>query len=407
MSLSGKSFGGALKQALMAYVFNIFGIAAGTIIAYSTGLFEEAPWAVVIYPPILSARGVIGGLFCGRLSTALHLGTIQARFFGNTRTFYILFHAIVVMTLEASLLMGLVAILFRGIYEGISAPLFLDMLCLVVATMALALIIITPLTLTVSFISFKRGLDPDIILYPIESTIADFLITTVYISLLSFLLAENLIARPLIITLSLLSVLIATYLFTKNKHETEFIKTLKESLLTIVIVSFIINIAGATLGKVDEIIRQREEVYRTYPIYVVYPALIDTIGDVGSVVGSTATTKLALGTLKPSFASIKQHLTEVTSAWAASLIMFFIYSFLALIIRGILTPLNLIKFTALLLTANIIATIFIISIAYSTAIITYKHGLDPDNFDIPLESSSADSITTLSLLVALLLWTTT
>lgn len=389
----------------MAYAFNIFGIAAGTIIAYSTGLFEKAPWAVMIYPPILSARGVIGGLFCGRLGTALHLGTIQARFFGNTRTFHLLFHAIVVMTLEASLLMGLVAILFRGIYEGISAPMFLDMLCLVVATMTLALIIIMPLTLTVSFISFRRGLDPDIILYPIESTIADLLITTVYISLLSFLLAENLIARPLIITLGLFSVLIATFLFIKNKHETEFMKTIKESLLTIIIVSFIINIAGATLGKVDEIIRQREEIYRTYPIYVVYPALIDTIGDVGSVVGSTATTKLALGTLKPNFASIKQHLTEVTSAWAASLIMFSIYSFLALIIRGVLTPLNIIKFTALLLTANIIAAIFIISIAYSTAIITYKHGLDPDNFDIPLGSSSADSITTLSLLAALLLWT--
>lgn len=403
--MGNKSFGGALKQALMAYAFNIFGIAAGTIIAYNTGLFEKAPWAVAIYPPILSARGVIGGLFCGRLGTALHLGTIQARFFGNTKTFYLLFHAIVVMTLEASLLMGLVAILFRGIYAGMSAYLFLDMLCLVVATMTLALLIITPLTITVSFLSFKHGLDPDIVLYPIESTIADFLITTVYISLLSFLLTENMTVRPTMIMLSLFSFLIAIYLFNKNKHETEFMKTIKESLLTVLIVSFIINVAGATLGKVDEIIRQKEEVYRAYPIYIVYPALIDTIGDVGSVVGSTATTKLALGTLKPSFTSIKQHLPEVTSAWAASTIMFFIYSLLALTIGEVLTPLNLIKFTALLLTANVIAAIFIISIAYSIAIITYKRGLDPDNFDIPLESSSADSITTLSLLAALLLWT--
>ncbi|MCS7096302.1 MAG: magnesium transporter [Nitrososphaerota archaeon] len=403
--MGNKSFGGALKQALMAYAFNIFGIAAGTIIAYNTGLFEKAPWAVAIYPPILSARGVIGGLFCGRLGTALHLGTIQARFFGNTKTFYLLFHAIVVMTLEASLLMGLVAILFRGIYAGMSVYLFLDMLCLVVATMTLALLIITPLTITVSFLSFKHGLDPDIVLYPIESTISDFLITTVYISLLSFLLTENMTVRPTMIMLSLFSFLIAIYLFNKNKHETEFMKTIKESLLTVLIVSFIINVAGATLGKVDEIIRQKDEVYRAYPIYIVYPALIDTIGDVGSVVGSTATTKLALGTLKPSFTSIKQHLPEVTSAWAASTIMFFIYSLLALTIGEVLTPLNLIKFTALLLTANVIAAIFIISIAYSIAIITYKRGLDPDNFDIPLESSSADSITTLSLLAALLLWT--
>lgn len=405
MTMNNKSFSNALKQALMAYAFNILGIAAGTIIAYSTGLFERAPWAVVVYPPILSARGVIGGLFCGRLGTALHLGTIQARFFGNTKTFHLLFHSIVFMTLEASLFMGIVAIIFRGIYAGISASMFLDMLCFVMATMAIALIIITPLTLTVSFLSFKRGLDPDIILYPIESTIADLLITTVYISLLSFLLAENLIARPLIIMMSLLSILIAAYLFAKDRKEQEFMKTIKESLLTIIIVSFIINIAGATLGKVDEIIRQREYLYSNYPVYVVYPALIDTIGDVGSVVGSTATTKLALGTLKPSFASIRQHLPEVTSAWTASLVMFFIYSLLALAIQGVLTPLNLVKFTAMLFTANAIAAIFIVLISYSIAIITYKRGLDPDNFDIPIGSSSADSITTLSLLAALLLWT--
>lgn len=395
-------FAKTLKQSVMAYAFNIFGIAAGTIVAYNSGLFQLAPWAVVIYPPILSARGVIGGLFCGRLSTALHLGTVQPRFLGNTKSFYLLFQSIVFLTFEASLFMGLVAVLFR-IISGMFVSEIWGMINVLMATMAITLIVISPLTLTVSFLSFKHGLDPDIILYPVESTVSDLLITAIYISVLQLYLMHGAF-RYFLFAVSLALLLAALYIFAKNMHEPEFAKTLKESLLTLVIVSFVINIAGAVLGRVDELIRERREIYEAYPVYVVYPALIDTIGDVGSVVGSTATTKLALGTLKASFSSIKNHLTEVSGAWAASMIMYFAYAILALSIRGILSPRNIAKFSLLLFTVNALAAALIILVAFSVAIITYKRGLDPDNFEIPIESSLADTLTTISLLVALTVW---
>jgi mgtE-like transporter len=393
-----------LRQSVMAYAFNIFGLTAGTIIAYYSGFFERASWAIVIYPPILSARGVIGGLFCGRLSTALHLGTVQPRFFGNTKSFYLLFHAIMFLTFEATILMGLIAVLFRTIYFGTFLGEFWDMLNVLMATMALALAVITPLTLTVSFISFKHGLDPDIILYPIESTVSDLLITAIYIFVLNALLEFSSFWRYALALISLALSFTALYVLSKDLREPEFTKTLKESLLTLVLVSFIINVAGTILGRVDELISEKEEVYQSCPVYVVYPALIDTVGDVGAVVGSTATTKLALGTLKSSFSSIKNHFTEISGAWAASLIMYFAYSILALTIRGMLTPLNLARFSSLLFIVNVLAAILIIMVSYSVAIITYQKGLDPDNFEIPIESSLAVTLTTVSLLVALTLW---
>jgi len=387
-------FAKTLRQSVMAYAFNIFGIVAGTIIAYNSGLFAEKSWAVVIYPPILSARGVIGGLFCGRLSTALHLGTIQPRLFRNTKSFYLLFQAIVIMTFEASLMMSLIAALFSGFEE------FLGLINVFMATMALALVVISPLTLTVSFISFKHGLDPDIILYPIESTVADLLITSIYVTVLSLFLANSLFWGYVFAFISLALLLTSAFFFVKNARQPEFIKTLKESLLTLVLVSFIVNVAGATLGKVEELIRGKE----LSQIYVVYPALIDTIGDVGAVVGSTATTKLALGTLKATFSSMKNHFMEISGAWIASLIMYFAYSVLALLITGTFTTISLAIFTLFLFTVNIFAASLIILVSYSVAILTYQRGLDPDNFEIPIESSLADSITTISLLVALVLW---
>ena len=391
-----------LKQSVMAYAFNIFGMAAGTIVAYNSGIFERVPWSVVIYPAILSARGVIGGLFCGRLNTALHLGTVQPCFFGNTKSFYLLFHAIVFLTFEASLFMGSVAVFFITTFAGFSAELW-DMINVLVATMALALIVISPLTLTVSFLSFKHGLDPDIILYPVESTVSDLLITAIYISVLNLYLMHVLFWY-LLMVVSLALLFASVYIVIRNFQEPEFTKTLKESLLTLITVSFIINVAGTFLGKVNELIRWRSEIYEVYPVYVVYPALIDTIGDVGAVVGSTSTTKLALGTLKASFSSIKDHLAEVSGALTASLIMYFAYSFSALTITGKLSPINLARFTTLLFTVNFLAAALIVLVSYSVAIITFQKGLDPDNFLIPIESSLADTLTTISLFVALTLW---
>lgn len=405
MTLNSRpSFAKTLKQSVMAYTFNIFGILAGTLIAYYSELFQAAPWAIVIYPPILSARGVIGGLFCGRLSTALHLGTVKPRFFENTKDFYLLFQAIVFLTFEASVFMALVAVLFGIIYRGALISELWSMVNVLMATMALSLLVISPLTLAVSFISFKRGLDPDIILYPVESTTADLLITVIYIFMLHIYILYGSFWQHLLLVTNSALIFSATYILAKNIHEQEFIKTLRESLLTLIIVSFIINVAGAFLGRIDEIIRKKQGVYEVYPVYVVYPALIDTIGDVGAVVGSTATTKLALGTLKASFASIKDHFSEISGAWTASLIMYFIYSVLALTVIGALHPLNVARFSLLLFTVNILAAVLIILVSYSVAIITYKKGLDPDNFEIPVESSLADALTTISLLTALILW---
>ena len=97
-------------------------------------------------------------------------------------------------------------------------------------------------------------------------------------------------------------VFVGIYVVFKNLHESVFIKTVRESLFTMLLVSFLVNIAGTVLVGIRNFVENRAE------IIMVYPALIGMIGNVGSVVGSTATTKLALGLLSPSFSSVKQHL---------------------------------------------------------------------------------------------------
>jgi mgtE-like transporter len=390
-----KGFVRMLKETSLAYVFDIGGLLAGFMVASQFGIFAKAEWAIAVYPVILSAKGVIGGLLSGRLSTALHLGTIHPRFFGNTKNFYKLFEALVVITLATSVAMSGIGIVFGTLFWGITFADFPAILSVVMATMALGLLL-SLITIKVSFVSFKRGLDPDIVVYPIMSTVADIFITLFYIMVFSLFFAGYLGSR-IIAAIALAFGFLVLYILPKNMHEVNFIKTIKESMTTMLIVAFVVNITGTILKQISYFVSDRKE------IITVYPALIDTIGDVGSVVGSTATTKLALGLLTPSLASMRSHAKNIFSAWSASLVVFVILAVLSLAINGVFSWFRILSLFSILLIANVIAVAAIVLLSYSISILTFKRGLDPDNFVIPIESSFADSITSIALLMALLL----
>jgi mgtE-like transporter len=228
------------------------------------------------------------------------------------------------------------------------------------------------------------------------STTADIIITLFYIAVLNIFFFDFL--GPWIITLiALIHVFLVLYILPKNLHQLEFIKTIKESMVTLLFVAFIVNVTGTVLKGISNFVESRKEVY------TVYPALIDMVGDVGSVVGSTATTKLALGLLSPSFSSIRNHVKNIFSAWAASIMMFIILAVLSLSMLGMLSLTSFLNLIMILLITNVIAVATITLVSYAVSILTFSRGLDPDNFVIPLESSLADSLTTISLLIALIM----
>jgi mgtE-like transporter len=384
-----------LKETSLAYFFDIGGLLAGFMVASQFGVFLLSPWAIAIYPAIVSAKGVIGGLLSGRLSTALHLGTIHPRFFKNTKSFYKLFEALIVITLATSVAMSSIAIVFGSLFWGITFADFPAILSVVMATMAIGLLL-SLITIKVAFVSFKRGLDPDIVVYPIMSTVADIFITLFYIGVISLFFFSYL-GGWIIAAIALALGFIVMYILPKNMRDMDFVKTIKESMTTMLLVAFIVNVTGTVLKQISYFVADRKEVF------TVYPALIDTIGDVGSVVGSTATTKLALGLLTPSLASMRSHAKNIFSAWSSSLIVFVILAVLSLAINGVFSFSSFLNLISVLLIANLIAVAAIVLLSYSISILTFKRGLDPDNFVIPIESSFADSVTSIALLVALLL----
>ncbi len=383
------------KQSLLSLVFNIGGILAGAMVAACLGLFSREPWIIALYPGVLSVRGVIGGLFAGHLGTGLHLGTIPTSLFGeDTKKFYSLWGSIVVLTFESSVLLGFTAVLFGIAFLGVSISNILVILGTLLATMGLSILVVSPLTIAIAFSSFKKGLDPDIVVYPIESTMADILVTLCYALMLNMLFFSS-ISWFVVAIICVVFACVVLIILHKNRKDTEFLRTVKESLYMLFMVSVIVNLTGAMLSRIGESVGHKPE------IYVVYPALIDTMGDVGAIVGSTATTKLALGTMDSSLKAIKNHRNQIVGAWLASAAMYSVYALISSFYQASMSFSAILRFVGLLLATNVFAAIFMIYISFSVAILAFHKGLDPDNFVIPIESSLADTITTISLMVML------
>jgi len=384
------------RECILSFSFDFVGLLAGLVLASQLHVFKFSPWIVAVYPAILSTKGMIAGMLTGRLGTALHVGTVKPKFTGNTRVFYKLFDAIIVMTLMTSVFMSLIAMVTGIFLWGIEIMSFPDIILAVTATMALGLTILF-VTIFVSFLSFRKGLDPDVVVYPIMSTSADVIITVYYMIIINVLFLFGKIGRIVVIMVTLIYMIAVLFLLLRNIRDREFIRDIKEFFLTLFLVVLIVNFTGTFLNKISAIIEERKEVY------TVYPAMIDMTGDVGSVVGSVTTTKLALGLLEPSITSIKGIKRQILGSWMASLIIFVTLSFLSLLLNGVLEPLTFINFSFLLLMTNVIAIPVIIAFSYVISILTFKVGLDPDNFVIPIESSLADNITTIALFLALLM----
>jgi mgtE-like transporter len=386
----------SFKETLLAYFFNLGGLLAGFMVASQLHVFRLSPWAIALYPAIIGAESVVGGLLSGRLSTGLHLGTVYPRFSNNTKSFYKLIEALIVMTLVTSVAMSAISLVFGHLFWGITFVDFLAIFSIVMATMAIGLILFL-VNAKVAFISFQKGLDPDIVVYPIMSAVAGIFITLCYIGALNLFFIFDYLGKWLIVILVLAHVLLVFYILPKNMRDPEFTKTIKESLAALMFVALIVNVTGTLFRGVSNFAKDRKE------IYTIYPALIGMVSGVGSVVGSTATTKLALGLLRPSLSSIRNHAKNIFSAWAASIIMFVVLGLLSLSLHSVFSLPFFSSFISVLLVANIIAVPAIVLLSYAVSIITFQKGLDPGNFVIPIESSFAASITSVALLAALLL----
>lgn len=381
----------SLGRTAIAMSFGLGDLLAGGVLAANLDVVRSIPWAIAVYPGILSARGAVNGMLVGRLSTGLNLGRVRPSFRNNTEDFWATISAAHALTFVAAtsltLLLGSMISLSGGydLHQTMA-----DLLIVITATMGGAQLIMTPLSSLASFTFFKLDLDPDYVTYPFTSTLGDFVKSAVYVGVLKIFLTGGL-GRIALLTLISVYAILTIALILSQRKTSAFWRILREASIAILLVSLIVTVTGDLLSRVER------EAGENKSIYMAYPALLTMVGDFGSVVGSVATTQLALGIVRPGVSIVSDIFPETAGAWTA----WFAASQLITTISAASGGGRFIWLATVLGVSGILATLLMMSIALVVAILTFRMGLDPDNFVNPIESSLADAVTTGSLLLAL------
>lgn len=390
------------SQSLLALIFNLGGIIAGGIAIYSIPFFSYAPWILIIYPPILQVRGTISGILCGKISTNLHIGNIKPTFFKNTKYFY----NTLISTFSLNIIIGIIIGLSGYVYGFFTSNvIIIDLLpifFITLSSMMISFLITIPVTSIIAFYSFKKGLDPDILTYPILSTIADIIVTSCYIFSIWIYFIENIFSVFLRYFILLIILILSIFTFSyiiKNKEEREILRILKEAIPLLALLGVYGNFTGTILSTF------RSRIEENPMILVIYPCLIDGLGDIGSIIGSLTSTKLVLGYFKPIFLNIKNIFREIIAVESSAFIMHLLFGFLGAIYFlkkiFIFAIIDLIKIA---ITTNLLSFLIAILIGYIVAIYSFKFKLDPDNFVNPIVSAISDSIATIVLSFVLFLY---
>ena len=179
-----------------------------------------------------------------------------------------------------------------------------------------------------------------------------------------------------------------------------FWKIFKESIIIVIISSLMGLISGTLLSS-------NETLFYTVPIMLlVLPALNSLIGDISTVLVSRLTTHLYIGTLQPKIQKserLKEDFYGLLITLLLSLGALIFLGYLVSVISGIeiVNPL-LITLIMCITVLLIFAIMFLL--AFVSAIVLFKRGMDPNNFLIPLITSLADFLTPLFLIIFIIIF---
>ncbi|MFX1295231.1 MAG: magnesium transporter [Promethearchaeota archaeon] len=150
-------------------------IAVGFLLGTAEIIINSLPGLLILVPPLMSIRGAIGGAFSARLSTALHLGTIKPVLRNNTSVFKKSFIATIILTIILPIWIGCLAYLVTFLFNvGGGEHLSLLGFILIAELSGLVSGFLQALvTIFLSILTYRKGLDPDVVVSPILYTSGD------------------------------------------------------------------------------------------------------------------------------------------------------------------------------------------------------------------------------------------
>ncbi|MBI2167959.1 MAG: magnesium transporter [Actinobacteria bacterium] len=368
---------------------------AGIVLGSITDTLERLPGLLVLIPPVLALRGNIGGTLASRLGTAIHAGTYRPTLSLDGILGQNLAAAFAVslgLSFAYALLARLAAVAF-GVRHAIGVD---DFVVISVVGGTIASIAVSAITVWIANLGTRRDWDLDNVAAPVVTAAGD-LVTVPSLWLASHLANQPTLTATLAVTCAV-SALVAI-VGSLRSHRPTLRTIVRESLAVHVLGGVISIVAGVAIEK-------RLDAFVAFPaVLVLIPPFLAMAGALGGIFSSRVSTKLHLGLVEPArfrLLAVAEDLVLVAALALPTFVALGIAADALGAVAGLTSPGSL-EMIEVVLIAGASTCAAMTVIGYLGTVTTYRLGLDPDNFAIPVVTSTLDLLGSVAVVVALVL----
>ncbi len=383
-----------INESLIALLICAIGdLCAGIILGNMTFFLKTFPGLLVLIPGAIGMRGNIFGSFASRLSTNLHIGTLEPEFKSSS---------ILNTNLASSVILTMILSLFLAVFAKFMCIIFslesislMDFILISVFAGLISSLIMLPLAVFISFKSFIGGWDPDNVTTPIVAAFGDLL--TLPCIILALFILELLNVNLLIKTVVfIILIIIVLGLFIYGLYSDDYLKTiLKESTPILLFCSFLGTFAGTVLDSCASTLLNNPTILTLVPLFS------GESGNLVSILGARLSSGIHSGLIEAEF---KLNETVTSNFIIVALLSLIVYPSIAIIADLSSMLLNIKGFSILhlilisLLSGMVLIPIMMV-IVFFIGIYSFNKSLDPDNVVIPISTSITDALSNSLLIV--------
>ena len=353
------------------------------------------PGLMVLVTPSINMRGAIAGILTSRLSSSMHLGAFEVDFKRNSE---------LGDNLRASLILTVVISAALAVFGKIICLLtgtevigIAEMIIISVISGTLAGILVTVVGVLVSIICYRRFWDLDMVGAPTVTTLGD-IVTLPFLVVTALLVMQLPFVGKAVLGAVVLLMIIWAFVSFKRGTRT-MIDVLREGLPLLLPLSLL----GITAGVLYT--SQLESLIAAAAVLILISPFMNGCGSIGGILTSRIGTEMHMGMIDPVLFPQKTVLKHFGENYLYSLIFLPLMGAIAHYaarLLGITTP-GLVLMILLALFAGLLVVTVMNLLGYYTAVITYRRGFDPDNFGVPVVTSSIDLIGATCLLFVMML----
>ncbi|MCP1661815.1 MULTISPECIES: magnesium transporter [Methanocalculus] len=355
------------------------------------------PGLMILVPVSINMRGAIAGILASRLASAMHLGAFNVSYNRGTVLGDNL-QATFILTVVIGAIVGCIGFLI-GELAGLKIITITEMVLISVISSCIAGLLVTAVTLLVSLATYRYGLDLDMVGAPTVTTAGDVItlpllvVTAVFVvNLTGFWQTLLLVLTLVLLGISILGIVKGTMLVRS---------IISEGVPLLAPLCILGTIAGVIYT--DGL----EDLVATAALLIIIPPFMNGCGAIGGIICSKLATGMHMGSIEPTLVPGREVFSGFSENYLYALVILPLMAAIAhgaAVFMGLDSP-GLLMMVAVTMTAGVIVVTGLNLLAYLTASVSFALGYDPDNFGIPVVTSSIDLVgaSVLILVIHLLL----